>query len=257
MAASSSLSPAPVVGTRFRLARVAETGSTNADLLAAASAGEAPGFVLVADHQTAGRGRRTRHWTSAPGASLLVSILLDPVTGDDAMHQVGAVALALSDALHAVAYVRALVKWPNDLVVDDRKLAGVLAESAYRGSAPIALVVGAGCNLRAGAIDPVDRATATSVEEVVGSACDRDALLDAMLRRLDVWLDVPDQVHAELTARSATLGRRVVVETDGATLTGVADALFPDGALGLAGDDGQAYEIRVGDVVHLRHHEAL
>ncbi|MFZ4515781.1 MAG: biotin--[acetyl-CoA-carboxylase] ligase [Acidimicrobiia bacterium] len=254
MTRSPSPEPVSVPGTRFRVLHVPETGSTNADLLAAASAGEPAGLVLVADHQTAGRGRLDRHWTSAPGASLLVSVLLDPAAPEEMAQLVGCVALSLSDALHAIADVRPEVKWPNDLVVADRKLAGVLAEVAYRGSDAVAVVVGAGCNLRDAAIAGADRPTATSVEEIAGAACDRDALLDVFVHRLEYWLDSRSAVHAEVCARSATLGRRVAVECLDEYFVGVADALEPDGALRIVGDDGIEREIRVGDVVHLRHH---
>src|SRR5690349_15935960 len=129
-------------GTRFRVRWVDETGSTNHDLLAAARAGEPEGLVLVADHQSAGRGRLGRVWEAPPGASLLMSILLRPVLGLADAHAVtAAVGLAAAYACEAVAGFRPGLKWPNDLVVGPRKLAGILAETNLQGDRLDALVV--------------------------------------------------------------------------------------------------------------------
>ncbi len=108
-----------LVGTRFTEVRwVDETGSTNADLLSAAAEGAGEGLVLVADHQTAGRGRLDRTWEAPPGSSLLVSVLLRPaVTVDDAFLVMSAAGVAAVDACHDVAGLRPGLKWPNDLVV--------------------------------------------------------------------------------------------------------------------------------------------
>ena len=109
---------------------VAETGSTNADLLTAARAGAPSGTVLVADHQTAGRGRLGRQWHAPPGSSLLASILFHE-PGRTALHRyTQAVGVAAVEACRSTAGVTAALKWPNDLLVGERKLAGVLAESA-------------------------------------------------------------------------------------------------------------------------------
>ena len=228
------------------------TGSTNADLLLAAADGAAPGLVRAAAHQTAGRGRLDRHWTSAPGASLLVSVLLEPVPTDAMQHLVGAVALAMAETLEALVGLDARIKWPNDLVVDDRKLAGVLAETAMVDGAVTAVVVGIGCNLGPDAVALADRSTATDVRTVTGRVCDREALLDAFLRRLDIRLDALDAVGADAVARSATLGRRVLVQRTAGDLVGVANGIAPDGALLLLDDAGTEHRIVVGDVVHLR-----
>src|SRR5690349_5822405 len=113
----------------FRVAHVAETGSTNADLVAAARAGEPAGAVLVADHQTAGRGRLVRAWQAPPGSALLCSILLRPRPGTVVHGAVWSVALAAREACRRLAGVAPDLKWPNDLLWDGRKLAGVLAEA--------------------------------------------------------------------------------------------------------------------------------
>src|SRR5689334_10678627 len=120
----------------------AELDSTNRYLVDEARAGAPAGVVAVADHQTAGRGRLGRTWIAPPGAALLVSVLLRPRLPADRVHLVTlAAALALVDALPDAG---ARIKWPNDVVVDDRKLAGILAEADSGG----AVVVGMGCNVR-------------------------------------------------------------------------------------------------------------
>ncbi len=133
---------------RWTVERFASVDSTNRWLLDAARDGAAAGLVAVADHQDAGRGRRGRTWESAPGDSLLVSVLLRPHAAVDRVHVVTiAAALALADALARVVGLVADLKWPNDLLVGERKLAGLLAEADVVGGDVQALVVGAGCNL--------------------------------------------------------------------------------------------------------------
>lgn len=244
-----------VPGTRFRVVSVPETGSTNSDLLAAAQAGAEPGLVIVTDYQTAGRGRLDRRWSSAPGSSLLVSILVPPVAPSDMVHLVGAAALALGDALEALCGLSTQIKWPNDIVVDDRKLAGILSETCVGGGDVQAVVVGIGCNLTPEAIPAELRDLAVDVATASGQRCDRDALLDALLRRLDVRLDALQIVAADVAARSATLGRRVLVEQTHGSLAGVATGLTANGGLLVTADDGSEAEVVVGDVVHLRHRD--
>ena len=114
---------------RWRVRHFALIDSTNRYLLDEARAGAESGLVAVADHQTAGRGRFDRRWEAPPGSSLLVSVLLRPVPVDAGHRAMTATALALADAVEAVAGFAPELKWPNDLVVGDRKLAGLLAES--------------------------------------------------------------------------------------------------------------------------------
>src|SRR5215218_8824381 len=142
--------------------QVAETDSTNSRLLDEARAGAPEGVVLVADHQTAGRGR-------------LGSVLLRPDVPPGRAHLVTmAAGLAASDACEAVAGVRPGLKWPNDLVIDDAKLAGLLAESVVEGDALRALVVGMGLNVTAAPAEG-----ATSLADLTGARVDRRPLLDA------------------------------------------------------------------------------
>jgi BirA family biotin operon repressor/biotin-[acetyl-CoA-carboxylase] ligase len=227
---------------------VDETDSTNSRLLDEARAGAPEGVVLVADHQTAGRGRLGRRWEAPPGSSLLVSVLLRPTVAVEHAHLVTmAAGLAASDACEAVAGLRPGLKWPNDLVVDDAKLAGLLAESVVDGDALRALVVGMGLNVTAAPAE-----AATSLADATGATVDRRPLLDAWLQRLDARLDALDEVLADYRPRCATLGRDLRVERPtGPALEGTAVDVTDAGHL-VVDAGGERVAVAVGDVVHVR-----
>ena len=240
----------------YQVEWVSETGSTNADLLAAARQGSETNRVLVADYQSAGRGRRDRTWEAAPESSLLFSVLTRPEIPVAAAHLVTtALALGALEACDSLAGVRPGLKWPNDLVVEDRKLAGVLAESVVTGDRLEAVVVGMGLNVRTGAAPSEVVGTAVALEDVCGSAVDRRELLAAVLTGFAHWMDrieaASGQAEMVDAARrvSATLGRRVSVELgDGRVLEGLAEDVDDRGGLLLEG----GRRVVVGDVVHLR-----
>ena len=242
--------------TRFADIRwVDETGSTNADLLALARDGAPEGVVLVADHQTAGRGRAGRSFVAPPGASLLVSVLLRPpakVAGLSSM----AIALAAADAVDELAQFRPRLKWPNDLVwpgdgsTDDRKLAGILAEAHWPSEREVAVVLGIGINVNWPEELPDElRDIAIAVNHVAGVEVDREQLLVRMLQRLDErYDDLRDgTIVSAWRDASATLGRRVRVDLGSETIEGVATDITSEGHL-IVGDR----TIAVGDVHHLR-----
>jgi len=239
---------------RWDVRHLATIDSTNRYVLDEARAGAPTGLVVVADHQSAGRGRLGRSWEATPGSSLLVSVLLRPDLPVEQLFLLTlATGVALADALRAVAGVVAGLKWPNDLVIDDRKVAGLLAETEVSAGAARAVVIGAGCNFTPDAFPPELEAHATAVELEAGRAVDRDELLVAFLGALSARLDGLDAVVAEARARSATLGRRIRVELPGdAVLEGVAIALADDGALVVRDDAGPEHVVAVGDVVHVR-----
>jgi BirA family biotin operon repressor/biotin-[acetyl-CoA-carboxylase] ligase len=255
--ASATWSRAPafderLTDTRFLDVRwFSRIDSTNRYLLGEAASGDRTGeaVVAVADEQTAGRGRHGRTWSAEPGAALLVSVLLRPRLAPDRMHLVTlAAAVAATEAVRATGGFDALVKWPNDLVVGDRKLAGVLAEADGGG----AVVVGMGLNLRADAYPADLRDLATACDLHATGPVDRVALLAAWLRAFDHWLDAPDDVVGTAAAHSATLGRRVRVELAHETFGGVAASLTPEGFLVVRTDDDTDRVVTAGDVIHLR-----
>jgi BirA family transcriptional regulator, biotin operon repressor / biotin---[acetyl-CoA-carboxylase] ligase len=239
---------------RWRVSRFGELDSTNRWALDRAREGAAEGLVVVADHQTAGRGRLDRTWEAPPGSSLLVSVLLhrpSPVApgGPDPAHRaVIAAAVALARAVRSVAGVDAGMKWPNDVVVDDRKLAGILAEAEGD-----ALVVGLGVNVNWDAFPAELAATATACNLEAGHAVDRDALLAAFLTELAAALDDPiatERAHRDLLV---TLGRRVrVTLTRGDPIEGEAVGLGVHGELEVRTGEGVIHAVTTGDVVHLR-----
>ena len=237
---------------------VATTGSTNADLLAR---GGREGQVLVAEEQTAGRGRMGRSWVSQPGASLTFSVLLRPVSVPAARR--GWLPLltgvAVATAVRAVASVAAMLKWPNDVLVGDRKLAGILAEQSGD-----AVVVGIGLNV-ATARDALptspagQRATSLLAE---GAHVSREPLLTEMLRHLEhryvAFREDPDPARngllAEYRTLCGTLGHTVRVELPGGrALAGVAEDVDPDGRLLVRELDATSpTPVSAGDVIHVR-----
>jgi BirA family biotin operon repressor/biotin-[acetyl-CoA-carboxylase] ligase len=247
----------------WSIVRLAETDSTNRVVLDRARAGAPEGEVVVADHQTAGRGRLGRSWQAPPGASLLVTVLLRPTIPTAEVHLVTiAAALAAADAAAAVAGIRPSLKWPNDLVIErdgtTRKLAGLLAESIVTGGRIEAVALGMGLNVQWPAELPEDlRAIATALNREAGHDVDRDAVLDAWLAGLaDRYgcLAEPggaDELLAAYRTACATLGRDVRVELAFETVLGVAADVDGDGHLLLDTPDGRR-TITAGDVVHLR-----
>jgi BirA family biotin operon repressor/biotin-[acetyl-CoA-carboxylase] ligase len=247
-----------LAGTRFSDVRwVGETGSTNADLIALARAGAPEGIVIVADHQTAGRGRADRVWTAPPRSSLLMSVLLHPQPVFAPF--VGmALGVAAVDAIAATTGVRARLKWPNDLVYpgvgdgSDRKLAGILAEADWADPSAPSVVVGLGLNVNWPVDFPDDlHAIATSINHVAEHDVDREQVLVAILRALELRCDDSGLIDA-VRERSATLGTRVRVELASTTVEGDAVELTDRGHLVVQSDDGARLAVTAGDVVHLR-----
>ena len=231
---------------RWRVERITRTGSTNADLLERARAGEPDGLVLVADHQTAGRGRLDRRWEAPEGANLLVSLLMRPQLPPTAWHRcTNAVAVAAVEACATLGVV-VRIKWPNDLLVGTDKLAGILAESLSSAD-DAAVVVGLGLNIGWPLAGEQPGATSLAARGVhVG----RDALLDAILARVDEC--APD-LHERYLARCSTIGRQVrVTLPDDTVVEGVARTVDEDGRLVVDTADGERRAFSVGDVVHAR-----
>lgn len=235
------------------LRHVEVTGSTNADLVAEARDGTFGPAVLVADHQTAGRGRLGREWDDDPNNALLVSIRV-PVSleGAGVVAAVGAAARLAADQLTTATV---LTKWPNDLVVEDGaapgKLGGVLAE--YVAEPNESVVVGVGINITS--IERQEGATSMVECGMVqrGSLADRDLLLSGLLSALALRLANPVLVMEELRTNSATLGTRVRVELPGNRFfLGEAVGLSDEGHLVLRRDDATSLTITAGDVIHLR-----
>ena len=235
---------------------LAETESTNAVVSAAASAGAAEGLVVTAEHQSSGRGRLGRTWTTPARSAVLMSALLRPTGVSPARWPwLGLlVPLAVAAAVRRVGEVPALVKWPNDVLVEDRKLAGILLE---RVEGPAA-VVGIGLNVTLREAEkPHPAATSLALEGA--ATTDRATVLAAVLRELSTryqaWVAAdgdPGTILPEYHDLSATLGRSVRVELpDGTFLEGTARDLADDGRLIVDTAEGPR-PLAAGDVTHLR-----
>lgn len=239
---------------------VAETASTNADVAARARADEDDGLVLVAESQVGGRGRLGRVWTAPPRSGLTMSMLLRPrdvppgswpwlplLTG-----------VAVAEAVGRVTDLAPRLKWPNDVLVGDRKLAGILVERVET-PAGAAAVVGVGLNVSLRAHErPVPSATSLTLEGV--PAPDRTVVLREVLRVFgalyDAWLAAGGDAAAGLadayTARCATLGRDVRVDVPaGEPVRGRAELVDADGRLVVVTASGEV-AVGAGDVVHVR-----
>lgn len=203
--------------------------------------------MAVADHQTAGRGRLDRAWVAPPGSSLLVSVLFRPRLAGQRLHLVtAAVALAACDACEAEAGFRPAVKWPNDVMADELKLAGVLAEAELP-----AVVAGLGLNVSWSETPAALAGRAVSLSQVSGRDVDRRGLLGHFLRFLAGYSSDWCEVGDEYRRRCATLGRVVRVEANGETFTGTAVDVDGDGLL-MVDVGGRPLRFASADVVHLR-----
>jgi BirA family biotin operon repressor/biotin-[acetyl-CoA-carboxylase] ligase len=260
------------------------TGSTNADLVDAARAGERGPRVLAARSQTAGRGRLGRRWQSASGASLAVSVLWAPAVPQPAWTWLPLVvglgvldACASSGAVVGGGAGAVALKWPNDVVVVEEegtsgdggaadgarrglsKLAGILSEAVAAPAGPL-VVLGVGINLA----DPDPGAAggaATSLARAAGRDVGFEELLPVLLAALRVRLQhweaaggdaVVSGVAEDYRARCTTIGRRVSASTPGGVRQGIAVDLDADGALLLHGPRGLPVRVSAGDVEHVR-----
>lgn len=230
--------------------------STNTELARRASEGAAEGLAIVADEQTAGRGRLQRAWSSPKGAGLYLSILLRPAIPQNYWPLITLMAaVAVGDALHEVAGVQTDIKWPNDLLSGERKICGILAESI---DTPLgrAVILGIGINLTENACPPELANVATSVSEATGCAPDREQILAALLEALSRWylrLKEPGQIIDAWSNRSSyAIGKLVQVSNGDDIWHGTTCGVEPDGALRLRTASGEIKLVRAGDVYRIR-----
>lgn len=240
------------------------TGSTNDVARGLAARGAPEGTVVLAEEQTAGRGRMGRRWSAPPGTCLLCSILFRPdLPPVQAQRLTMLCSLAAADAVEQVAGLRVAIKWPNDLVVEAhqipspkapnwRKLAGVLTETGVIGERLEFAIVGIGINVNVEPeVLPTLAPDATSILAEVGRLVDRSSLLVALLdgvERRYAALRAGGDPRREWAARLATLGHPVQAITSAGVLAGVAESVDGDGALLLRLPDGALRRLLAGDV---------
>ena len=240
---------------------VAETGSTSSDVLTLARAGAPEGLVIAAETQTAGRGRQGRTWISLPGASLTFSALLRPrQVPQSARGWVPLlVGVAVVAAVRELTDIGARLKWPNDVLIGERKLAGILAEQD--GGAGDAIVVGIGLNVL-GAERDLEVPGATSLQAQGVAQIDRTILLAAILRQAGYWYlrwtgtggDADGGgLHSEYLGLSATVGQRVRIDLPGGrALAGTAVGIDGTGRLLVEAGRAAPVAVSAGDVIHVR-----
>jgi BirA family transcriptional regulator, biotin operon repressor / biotin---[acetyl-CoA-carboxylase] ligase len=233
-----------------------EIGSTNDQAMAAGDGGTAEGYCVLADRQTAGRGRLGRTWASPSGVGLYTSILFRPKVPLSSLPLLTLVAgLAVMDAIQGVAALTPRLKWPNDVLLDGRKVAGILIELATSGSTVRYAVAGIGINVNHCEDDfPAElRPGATSLFQQCGRRIIRGLLAAAVYNELDIWyaLFCKDRRESIVEAgrlRSVTLGQSVHVLAGSEEWRGHAEDLDADGALLVRDETGALRRVIAGDV---------
>ncbi len=244
-----------VPGWRVELKQ--ETASTNADVIESARAGAAEGLAVIAEEQTAGRGRLGRSWISQRGAGVWLTVLLRPRVEPARWGWLPLLTgVALADTVADLTGVKATLKWPNDLLIDGRKCAGILAEVASAG----AVAVGTGLNVWQEAPDLPVTATglpATSLRLAGVADPDRTQLAIGFLQRLaeryERWQEEPRSIVEPYRERCSTIGREVrILLPDNRQILGEAITVDDDGRLVIRDEKDQLCPIAAGDVTHVR-----
>jgi BirA family biotin operon repressor/biotin-[acetyl-CoA-carboxylase] ligase len=234
-------------------------GSTNEVAFRLAQDGAEHGEVVVAEQQTSGKGRRGRAWVSPPGLNLYFSAILRPELPPQRAPELTLVAaVALAETLRECG-VDAAIKWPNDVHIDGRKVAGILTELSAEPERVHFVIVGVGVNLNCQDEHfPEElRGVATSLSLARGEKVHRARFAASLWTRLEEWLDLYletgfDAVRARWKELSSTLGQDVLVRTDRSELRGLAEDIDPSGALLVRTEGGQLERVLAGDVEQLR-----
>lgn len=239
----------------FSIHHFAVLGSTNEQLKGMP---DAPEFTcVVADEQTAGRGRYARQWYSAPGEGLYLSVLLRPSASAQLPLLSLMAAVAVAETLLARGVTGVDIKWPNDVLLYERKLCGILVEAASAGREAPRLILGIGVNLNQSSFPAALSDTATSLRLATGQPTSVDHFRDQLLARLAQWYERWQREPQVINARwqelsSYARGQTVLVTLADEQLTGVTDGLTESGALRLRTADGVLKIILAGEVARLR-----
>jgi BirA family biotin operon repressor/biotin-[acetyl-CoA-carboxylase] ligase len=238
----------------FRL--YTQIGSTNDAAREWAKNGGSEGAVVIAEEQTAGRGRFARRWDAPPGTALLLSVIIRPQpTQSDYLARLPLVgALAVVETLATLGAQDAAIKWPNDALLNGRKVAGILAETDWQGDRPTVGILGIGLNVRIDFTRSELEMRAISVEPALGLPIDRAALLATVLARVDYWTARLE--HSALIeawrSKLVTLGQRITAnltsDSQAAPIAGVAIGVDDFGALLVQTDDGKMHRLVAGEI---------
>jgi len=246
-------------GLTIRTLHYESLPSTNTELARLAGNGAAEGLCVVAEEQTAGRGRLQRSWSSPKGAGLYFSILLQPVIPLRSWPLVTFVAaLAVGDALLDAFNLQTDIKWPNDLLAGERKICGILSETIET-SQGRAAIIGIGINLTADAYPSELEGLATSVAEETQQAADREVLLAALQEAIAQWYEALQQHHGDEKILQAWIsrspyanGKMIDVRNGDESFRGITRGLELDGALRVDTQNDGIRIVRAGDVVSVR-----
>ncbi len=238
-----------------RIVYFERVGSTNDVAKQLADAGEPEGTLVIADEQTAGRGRLGRAWIAPPHSSILMSLVLRPAL---APHQVGwvtmAVALGACQAIRAETGLAVQIKWPNDLIVRGKKLAGILSEAGIVNDELEYVVVGIGVNVNFN-VTAIERipADATTIADELRQPFPRVRLVQTLLQSIEeYYLRVNENLVPEYSARLSTLNQWVCVQTPAGVEAGMAERVNENGALILRRADGSRIELIAGEVTLIK-----
>ncbi len=250
------------LGTKFlgrEIISYVQTGSTNDVALALAARGVSEGTLVIAESQTNGRGRRDRKWLSPMGTSILASLILRPHIMAHEAHSITMIsAAAVAKAIHSITRLPALIKWPNDVIIGDKKVSGILTEMRTEKGWVSFLVVGMGVtvNLPEKQFPEEITDTATSLSAELGCEVSRISLLQEILRQLEQrYTEVKERrieaLMAECRRLSATIGRHVQITLPRRIIRGHALDIDETGALMIQLDTGQTQRITADNVIKL------
>ncbi|HEX2621511.1 MAG TPA: biotin--[acetyl-CoA-carboxylase] ligase, partial [Phototrophicaceae bacterium] len=201
--------------------------------------GAPSGAVIIADEQLKGRGRKGRFWHTPPGVALAISVILRPEPA--ALHQVTMLgALAIADLLDELGAADVGIKWANDVLLNGRKVSGVLSEAIWDGDQLIGAVLGRGINVRIDFTATELAQKAISIEPALGVPVNRADLLAKLLARIDYWSDRlgTRALFHDWRGRLVTPGKHVTITDDHGTVSGIAQGVDDGGALLVRDDDG-------------------
>jgi BirA family transcriptional regulator, biotin operon repressor / biotin---[acetyl-CoA-carboxylase] ligase len=246
----------------FTILRFDEIGSTNTEALNQARRGADEGLCIVARRQTAGRGRHGRVWISEADAGLYFSIVLRPKLEMQVLPLITLMtAVAVHDTLEEIFHLECDIKWANDIHVGDKKICGILAETADT-TKGLAAVVGIGINIKSSNFPPEIADLATSIEAETRQKINPEELLEALTRFLDYHYEIlheaggAQRIRREWTRRSSyAAGKKVRVLMENETISGTTDGIEENGALRVRTGAGDVRIIQAGDVEKLRQEE--
>ena len=227
-----------------------ETDSTNRQARLLAMDGAKHGTLVIADTQSAGRGRRGRGWISPAGEGIFMSLIVRPDVPPSGVAKMSmSLALAVGKAIERVTGLDARIKWPNDIVIGGRKICGLLLEMDATADKVNSIVAGVGVNVYQTAFDEEIAHTASSLDLMAGRRVSRSEVVRAFLEEFERALALADEdMMREYRARSATIGQRVQVISLSGTYEGMAQGITESGTLLVEDDAGEVREVLAADV---------